>query len=109
MPSLMTGRWCRFAPSQATVKSANPTKAAIPNETTAQWGTSAVSSTQTTRIVAGTRSKSRWAKTVPMSVALVPGGASGRCRRKVATRASSPSLPGTTAFASKPTPNADST
>ena len=78
MPSLTTGRWCRLAPSQAIVKSANPTSAAMPNETTAQCGTSAVSSTQTTRIVAGTRSKSRCAKTVPTSVALVPGGASGR-------------------------------
>ena len=78
MPSLTTGRSCRFAPSHATVKSAKPTAAAIVIETTAQCGTSAVRSTQTTRIVAGTRSKRRCAKTVPTSVALVPGGASGR-------------------------------
>ena len=78
IPSLTMGRSCRFAPSHAIVNSAKPTRAAIVMETTAQCGTSAVSSTQTTRIDAGTRSKRRWAKTVPTRVALVPGGASGR-------------------------------
>ena len=109
MPSLTIGRWWRRAPSHAIVKSANPTAAPIMNATTAQWGTSAVSSTQVTRIVAGTRSNRRCAKTVPTSAALVPAGASGRWRRRVATRASSPSLPGTTAFAKRPTPKEEST
>ena len=38
-----------------------------------------------------------------------PARASGRCRRSVATRASSPSRPGTTAFARRPTPKDEST
>ena len=46
---------------------------------------------------------------MPTRIALVPGGASGRCRRSVATRASSPSRPGTIAFASRPTPNDERT
>ena len=102
-------RCCRRALIQATVKSVKPTATTISNAVTAQCGTSAVRSTQTTSSVAGTRSKSRCAKTVPTRVAVVPGGAFGRCRRNVATRASSPSLPGTIAFASSPTPNDEKT
>ena len=92
MPSLTTGRSCRFAPSHATVNSAKPTAAAIVIETTAQCGTSAVSSTQTTRM----------RRRHEVEEAVCEDGADersrscraarpGRCRRSVATRASSPS------------------
>ena len=56
-------------------------------------GSSRSTSTQTTSSRAGKRSKSRCAKTVPSSVALVPGPC-GRCRRRTATRASSPARAG---------------
>ena len=77
MPSLTTGLSLRLAPSQAIVKRAKPTAAAIVIDTIAQCGTSAVRSTHVTRIDAGTRSNRRWAKTVPTSVALVPGAHRG--------------------------------
>ena len=56
----------------------------------------------------GKRSNSRWANTVPSSVALVPRPC-GRCRRSTATRASSPARAGSTAFPSSPTPKAEKT
>ena len=57
---------------------------------------------------AGTMSKTRCAKTVPTSVAHVPFCAAS-CRVSTATRASSPILPGRTAFASRPTQKAEKT
>ena len=61
-----------------------------------------------TRIATGKRSKRRWAKTVPSSVALVPLPC-GRWRRRTATRASSPARAGRTALPSRPTPYAEKT
>ena len=74
----------------------------------AQRGIFAVAITYATSRSAGKRSKSRWAKTVPTSAPLVPGPC-GRRRRSTATRASSPIRPGSTAFASRPTENAEKT
>src|SRR5204862_3955737 len=74
----------------------------------AQFGILAVVSTQATRTATGTRSKTRWAKTVPTSVGQRPFRASIR-RVRTATRASSPTRPGSTAFASNPTENAENT
>ena len=61
---------------------------------TAQCGTSAVRSTQTTSIVAGSRSKSRCANTVPTSVALVPRAHRAGAVEASPTRASSPARAG---------------
>jgi hypothetical protein len=56
----------------------------------------------------GTRSNTRWANTVPTSVAQSPR-LRGIFRVSTATRASSPILPGKTAFAKRPTENAENT
>ena len=50
----------------------------------------------------------RWAKTVPISVAQMPLRR-GRRRTRTATRPSSPTRPGRTAFANRPTQNAEKT
>ena len=57
----------------------------------------------------GTRSKSRWAKTVPIERG--PGARSARrhLAGQDATRASSPIRPGSTAFANRPTEKAEKT
>ena len=75
---------------------------------TAQCGTFAVAITYATSSSAGKRSNSRWAKTVPTSVPLEPRPR-GTWRRSTATRASSPIRPGSTAFPSSPTENAEKT
>ena len=67
----------------------------------AQWGILAVRSVKPISISAGTKSKTRWAKTVPSSVAVAPSWP-GMRRVSTATRANSPSRPGRTAFASSP-------
>ena len=77
-------------------------------DVSAQPGSFAVSSTQTTSVAAGKRSNIRCAKTEPISVAVVPLRP-GMRRRSTATRASSPTRPGSTAFAKRPTENAEKT
>jgi len=51
----------------------------------------------------------RCAKTEPSSVAVVPLPCVGKWRRSTATRATSPTRPGSTAFANSPTENAEKT
>ena len=63
-----------------------------------------------TSVNAGKRSNMRWAKTDPTSVAVVPVPLLTESRRlSVTTRASSPTRPGRTAFAKRPTENAEKT
>jgi hypothetical protein len=85
-----------------------PTASTIAIEVSAQPGILAVSRTQMTSVTAGKRSNIRWANTDPTSVAVAPRRP-GMRRRRTATRASSPTRPGSTAFAKSPTENAEKT
>ena len=108
-PSTCTRARSRRAEITPTVKSASPTRPTTTIPVTAQCGIFAVARTYATSSAIGKRSNRRCAKTVPRSVALVPGRPFGRCRRKTATRASSPARAGSTAFPRRPTPNAENT
>ena len=74
----------------------------------AHCGIFAANRTHTMSAITGKMSKTRWATTEPTSVAQMPRRPGSR-RVKTATRASSPMRPGNTAFAKRPTPNADRT
>ncbi len=98
----------RRAVTHANANSAKATKPTTIRLVTAQCGTFAVKSTQMTRVSAGKRSKIRCANTEPINLAVVPGRP-GMRRRSTATRASSPTRPGSTTFPNRPTQNAANT
>ena len=117
---IATSRLMRVAPSctnvscgrraltKANRKRPMPMQIATMSVARADVGMFAVATTYSTSSTTGTTSKTRWANTVPTSVGHAPFR-SGILRVSTATRASSPILPGSTAFAKSPTENAENT
>src|SRR6266511_4103272 len=100
--------WCWRALGTATENNATPATTTAIRLVTAHSGMCAVLTTYRIKPIAATRSKTRWAKTVPRSVGHVPSR-SGSFRLRTATRASSPIRPGRTAFANSPIEKAENT
>src|SRR5581483_11630293 len=107
LPSPSTCEW-RRAVNHAAAKSAMPAPMTTTKLVNAHDGSFAANSTQATSVIAGKRSNARCAKTEPISVGQTPLRPGSR-RVSTPTRATSPTRPGSTTFANRPTQNAAKT